>query len=364
MSRVLAACCLAVLIFGCGEEILVERDPDPPHTDVFEQVRASSIDILFVIDNSDSMQEERAALASNFATFLAYIDPDPTRSGEAGEVDYRIAITTTDAIRTDGALVGDPPVIQPGASYNPLEKFQAALASIRRGGAYEEGFEAALLALERAKGLRDSQNRPAFMRDGAYLYVIVVTDEDDASFGEVRYFHRRFETLKGIGNENMVAFSAIAGPLPDGCGEAEAGVRYAALANLTGGVLGDICTEDWGSTLRQLAVRGIGLRKRFQLTYPPRDQASPEGIGPEDFQDVQIHYPCDYPDDDPHLSEAACAQVARACNDDPRAVICVPWWGETDGWVFEPRDNTIVFDGAAVPGPRSRIQLRYRPRDL
>jgi len=372
MPRVPSVLLLSHLLFllaACGDERLVDRPPAPPVTDRLPQERASRIDILFVIDNSDSMIEEQEALGDNFARFLRYIDPDPARSGEPNEVDYRIAVTTTDASRSGGRLIRArrpqaPYILRPGETYNPVTEMQAILDAIETGGAREQGFEAALLGLGRASELTDAEG-PMFLREGAWLYVIVVSDEDDSSRGEVQYWYRRFETLKGVGNENTITFSAIAGPLPAGCGdEARPGVRYAQLASLTGGVLGSICTSDWGATLEELAISGIGLVKRFQLSHPPKDVASPIGIGVEDFLEVLVHYPCAYEDGDPHLTEPACAETERACDGDEGSVICVPYFGEKDGWSFDPRENAIVFDGAAVPGPGSTVEVKYYARDL
>lgn len=369
MQRPFILSLLLVLAAACGEEKLVDRPPDPPIAEFLPQDRASQIDILFVVDNSDSMNEERASLAQNFDRFLEYLDPAPLRSGEPGEVDYRIAVTTTDASRSSGRLIRaknapDRAVLRPGAGYNPLTSMQRIIEAIPVGGALEQGFEAALLALARAADERDPVSGEAmFLRPNAWLYVIVVTDEDDFSFGEVRYYHRRFETLKGVGNENAVAFSAIAGPLPDGCGsEAQAGERYAELAELTGGVLGSICTEDWGATLEELAITGIGLRKRFQLERIPND-LTPLGYGPEDFVTLQVHYPCDYDENDPHLSSEVCAEVTNTCGQPDGALTCLPFYAEEDGWTFDERENAIVFHGAAIPGPGSTVEVRYHPRD-
>ncbi len=370
MSRLyFASLSLLLLTAACGEDVLLDRPPPKPLVDRFEQRKASSIDILFVIDNSRTMQEEREAVAANIGTFVGYLDPDPSRVGESGHVDYRIAVATTDATRSNGALVrgtkpGAPLVIAPGAGYDPVAAFQDTISAIKEGGALEQGFEAALLALENAGELRDGAGKPMFMREEAYLYVIVVSDEEDSSFGEVRYYHRAFESLKGTGNENTVAVSASAGPVPDGCATAEAGQRYEEIARLTGGVLGNICTEDWGATLQELAVTGIGLRKRFQLKVPPRDLDGEPTIGWEDVK-VRVQYPCAYEDTDPLLAPEICQPpLERSCSGGGAGqVTCYPFYRTTHGWSFDARENSIVFDGDAVPGPGSTVEVEYRPRD-
>ena len=56
-----------------------------------------------------------------------------------------------------------------------------------------------------------------FLRPNAALAIIVVSDEDDSSFGTTDYYARFFQSAKGKGNESLVSFSAIAGTTPVGC---------------------------------------------------------------------------------------------------------------------------------------------------
>jgi hypothetical protein len=94
-------------------------------------VRPNAVDVLFVIDNSDSMAEESVALAENFGAFvtrLAAADLGPGGLGlpdavddyvayssdPAAYVDFQLAITTIDAQQTTGALVGDPAILRKG----------------------------------------------------------------------------------------------------------------------------------------------------------------------------------------------------------------------------------------------------------
>lgn len=93
--------------------------------------RPNDADVLFVIDNSDSMADESVALAENFGAFvtqLAARDLAATHEGlpDAVEdyvaysrepsdfVDFQLAITTIDARETTGALKGEPPVLRKG----------------------------------------------------------------------------------------------------------------------------------------------------------------------------------------------------------------------------------------------------------
>lgn len=69
-------------------------------TDVFQQQRRNTVDILLVVDNSCSMVEEQEKLASNFDNFIQFFD--------GVDVDWQIAVTTTDTVQEQfsGRFVG------------------------------------------------------------------------------------------------------------------------------------------------------------------------------------------------------------------------------------------------------------------
>lgn len=117
VARSALVAALAVALAGCNRyELFVLTDG--------HGARPNDADVLFVIDNSDSMLEESVALAENFEGFVdglaartegygtdglpdavdLYVDyvQDP-----AYFVDYQLAITTIDAGATGGALKGD-----------------------------------------------------------------------------------------------------------------------------------------------------------------------------------------------------------------------------------------------------------------
>lgn len=95
------------LLSGCTEYGYSDR----LWTDVFQQDRANEVDLLVVIDNSCSMVEEQGNLARNFDALLQrFVD---------AEVDWRVAVTTTDTEedRFRGRLQGgDDELIVRGAT--------------------------------------------------------------------------------------------------------------------------------------------------------------------------------------------------------------------------------------------------------
>lgn len=80
-------------------------------TDVFQQKRVNAVDLLIVIDNSCSMVEEQDNLAVSFDALIQHF--------QEADVDWRLAVTTTDAevTRYRGRLMrGDDEIVIRGLS--------------------------------------------------------------------------------------------------------------------------------------------------------------------------------------------------------------------------------------------------------
>lgn len=71
LGVVLLASALPVAGLGCEDGPVINRLPQPPvQIDVLSQKPAALVDILWVVDNSGTMVEEQAALATNFDRFI------------------------------------------------------------------------------------------------------------------------------------------------------------------------------------------------------------------------------------------------------------------------------------------------------
>lgn len=96
-----------------------------------------------------------------------------------------------------------------------------------------------------------------FLRPGATLQVVFISDEDDNSpgwdAGDVGYWQDYTDEIRWHqASGQPVIFSAIAGPDPGGCSGAEPGVGYWQAAQDSGGATLSIC-EDWEEELVLLA---------------------------------------------------------------------------------------------------------------
>jgi hypothetical protein len=163
----------------------------------------SSMDILFVIDDSGSMGEEQNNLITNFPKFIEVLDNYKTEQGT--QLEYRVGVTTTGVNRNykekilagmpaiptsssgpDGALQGQtncgltsPWIDGPGPTVTT--DFSCAALVGTMGSASEMPFAAMEAALEK-------QSAPGMPNEGFYrknedslLVVVMITDEDDCS---------------------------------------------------------------------------------------------------------------------------------------------------------------------------------------
>jgi hypothetical protein len=333
-------------------------DTVPP--DAVQDCEASAVlpdvvqtDILFVIDDSGSMSQEQANLRDNLAAFIDALVASPV------ENDFRIGVTSTSvedftatngptrqAYSTgvpypDGALVA---VDQASGTVTPgdlvfsttaypatggwggarlLDKGDgsaATLAALARdfkanvllgtgGSGKEQPFRAARLAL--SDRLADAN--AGFLRPGARLAIIIVTDEDDCSDtadpqrsisnGQCHALDRKaatpplmdpvedfasflFGPIDGELRDVVVGVIAGFGPSPTdpatlvpamcvtpGAGEAyDTADRFAALQANVGGArmeLGSICDASFADTLRSFAE--ILMPSTLPLAGAPAD---------------------------------------------------------------------------------------------
>jgi hypothetical protein len=353
---------VASALLACGEDRVISTPPPGFRQDVFRQEAASKIDVLWVIDNSASMQPHQDKLRDSLSRFIATF----TR----GLVDYRIAVTTTDVLDDRGEFLGNPPIVEP-ALPDPIAAFERNVSVGTGGKGHEEAFEAARLAItreqaaaaavlkERSACEKGCMGRasciarcaetfvPRFMRPGAHLYIVFVSDEEEQSFGEVRYYQRFFETALGLGNESAVAVATICGDVPTPRCKAQPGARYAALAAAPGGIAASVCDADFDRSLESLALDAAGLKRKFPLSKVP---------APETLR-VELRYRCDA------RTLSACQSLTADCDGrtfDYEGQVCEPPLGSDSGWTLELSTNSLFFHGDAIPGLRSTVVASYQ----
>ena len=358
----------------------------PIQIDTFYQKTVRKVDILWVVDSSGSMQDKQAKLANNFQTFIQNL------SSAQPPVDYHLGIITVDATLEGGALRpvnGDPSTRYIACDAtghcnvaDPTAAFVATVKVGTGGSPIEKGLLAAHLAL--TDPMKSGTNA-GFLRDDAALYVIIVSDEGDAScqplvdtpsgsdwtnchfspycrcaadaslqYGAVSYYTRFFDGLKGFGNSDMTAVATIVGTdqTPEtvgfgpstynviGCKDSSGAFafyapRYVQVAKATGGITVSICDNDYSKALAKLGFAVSGQRRDFPLSRSPVDPTKAP---------ITV-----YVQSDP-TNPATRKQV-------PQSI--------TDGWTWVKCESTnflnvIRFSGTWVPPPQARIEVTYQ----
>lgn len=186
---------VVLMSLGCGKGSSYSLLSD---SDTFQQNEGafnSKIDILWVIDNSGSMESSQQAVIDNLNSFMSdFISKD---------LDFKMAVIATDAFRDqymgtnkcakfrDGLLnVNCNPVS--GVSYTGvrvMDRFTPNLMNVFAVNTlltdtvrniYSNGDERAFQSMSRA--LTGEPSNAGFVRPDSFLSVIIVSDEDDFSY--------------------------------------------------------------------------------------------------------------------------------------------------------------------------------------
>lgn len=241
------------------------------------------VDILFVVDNSGSMAYERSNLAERINGMIAKI---------AG-LDWQIAVTSTDSTTNDAKsngqlieMIGMPGVHILNSTMNVTTAqtvFGNTVQNFAAGSGNEEGIYSSKRVIDRY--IANQAVHRQFIRDGADLSIVVLTDEDEASTGDnVRITPQGFVDFVNTtfnGQKNMVFHSIISRPGDQACldGEGEyAGDVYDALSRLTGygevggAIIGSVCAPNYTNQLADIGQSVKDMQNSIKLDCSPHDQ--------------------------------------------------------------------------------------------
>ena len=160
--------------------------------------QCKKMDIVFVVDNSGSMQEEQANLASNFPMFAQVLEQyTVTNNGEP--LDFRVALTTTGRDIMYTLDLGPPFGSLPQSEMGDDGEFRNTCSNTKRWldrsdpmmaqtlacranvGTSGPSVEMPLLMSKWALQERAADTNAGFIRPDALLAVVILTDEDDSS---------------------------------------------------------------------------------------------------------------------------------------------------------------------------------------
>lgn len=304
------------------------------------------IDILWVVDNSYSMNPLQQNLVNNFNSFIG--------SFVTKGYDFHIGVTTSDAYRAAanfnnnsnlsllrdgvGATHSGVRVITPTTS-NIVNTFMTNSLQGDGGSGDERAFSSIRETLINA-------GNASFIRPGAFLAVIILSDEDDfssdtraeytgtdhsytaSSLDPVSKYVTFLDNFTGSTDPNNRKYSVSAVTVLDNAclttHKASApssiiGQRYIALANQTKGILGSICSN-FADELMLIQNKILELSTQFQLARVPI------------------------------LSTLSVVVNGSVVPQDA-----------TNGWTYDSSANTIVFHGTAIPQQGAEISVSFDP---
>lgn len=225
-----------------------EGGPSDVRTETFPVEPDPPVDLLFAVDRSGSMDDDAAALAANFASFISLI--------EARTQGWHLGVVTLD----DGALNGG---VLDTDTVGLTSIFAEAVVT---GDDRELLYDEALFQL--VDQALDNPSNAGFLRDGALLHVVVITDEPERSTEQASAWTWPWYLDRWLGyvaSDDLLRVSGIIDL--DGCGEGDAVYTDAIAA--TGGEALSICTSDWADDVATLADASLDRLWSFTLAEAP-----------------------------------------------------------------------------------------------
>jgi hypothetical protein len=229
-----------------GSDDTGERDPI--WVDSFTQPSISNgVDILWVIDGSGSMRNDEPKILAGISDMLANLPM----------LNWRLMIISMTPSESAGN-VSFP--LLPGDTY--MDALSMFSNNVTLG--FELGFESVY------QFMTNNSYALSWMRSDAALLVVFVSDEPEQStsvFPSVYDFQTWIDTQR-----NEVKIASIVNLPPDEsvCNgyTHTIGTRYIDIANLYGGQVIDICSDDWSQGVSD-ATNQITLRSHYDLSMTP-----------------------------------------------------------------------------------------------
>jgi hypothetical protein len=312
----------------------------------------NKVDILWDIDDSGSMADDQANLATNFNAFI--------HNFATQGYDFHMSVTTTTAWMREWypnyaymAKFRDGNIYTPTHADNTgifmistltpdvIGTFQTNIQVGTVGSGDERGFDSFKQALI------NPDNTPyGFRRNDAFLAIVIVSDEEDFSrnsspenqcvgnplpaacqnLRSIASFESFLDTYtNSVPTDRKYNVSAITTRPGDSClpYDGHYGLRYMQMAAETNGVVGSICDTNFSNSLDEIAGRIVELSTQFRLDRIPN------------VSTIVIHV----------------------------NGVLIPE-NAVNGWTYNATNNSIVFHGSAVPPQGASIQVDYDPLTL
>lgn len=216
---------------------------------------SSGVDILWVIDTSGSMYNDQERLLTGIKVMMNALPPS----------DWRLNMISTDPIMV---LYDQQFPLIPGDTIDDARTMYTFMAR----GNLEEGFDAVITYID--------QNTYAqtWMRNTAALLIVFVSDEEEQSFYGVTDANviATFESWLDAARSSQYVASIVHLPHDTGLCEDpytvnDVGDRYIQVTKDYGGVVVDICSEDWTAGVEDVS-KSLMLVDSALLKYTPEEE--------------------------------------------------------------------------------------------
>lgn len=300
-----------------------------PEKDSFRQGASKTLnnqlDILWVIDNSGSMQPFQDELSNGVNSFIN----DFVTYG----YDFHLATTTTEAYRPgkDQFFAGNssnPQHILTSSTPDLINQFKLNAKPGTSGSGNEQGMASIEAAL-------NSQHNQGFLRDESFMAIIILSDEEDNSpktnDQHIDYLDTLTGTTGGYRRYNVSNISVLDLNNCTGHAVSEVGQRYQDLSAATDGITADICEDDYTNLLGEIQTKITTLSTQFYLSRFP-------------------------------VPETIVIKLSQTCNG---VYETVPFdQTQTNGWYYRVESNAITFHGSWVPQQDACLEVDYTPQTI
>ncbi|MBI3555683.1 MAG: hypothetical protein HY074_05430 [Deltaproteobacteria bacterium] len=335
-----------ILVAGCGQ-----RDA---HFEILGKSQGlisapanNKVDILWVIRNAGLMGPIQTTLANSISSFMTQF--------VTKNFDYQMSVVTTDIRPVDplhpndpnfsgqnACIVGNPAIITT-TTPNPIDVL-AANSNVGFFGTTDSHNLGVFQAAFTAPNLGGCNT--GFLRTGAYLAVIEVSDTDDDTTvtpADALAFLDTIRppattpsgaTLRPYSVSAMVVDNLADKAACDAIGDTmfgthgvsytELGTKLMSIATTTGGVIGNVCAADFSASLLAMGTHILEQTSAVHLASIPNQSTI------QVFQGSTTILP-----------------------------------SATDGWTFDANTTSIVFHGSAIPiGASVFVTVNYTPVDI
>ncbi|MES3038695.1 MAG: hypothetical protein V4736_12380 [Bdellovibrionota bacterium] len=283
-------------------------------------LRNNKVDILWVVDESQSMTTRKSTLTAQIPALLDGFDQM--------RMDYHLAVTTMSLSGTNptgGKFIGTPKYLT-NSSANVRGEIADRILMDKVGSSAERAMDSVKKVLSPSYLAGEGAG---FLRPDSILVIVVVSDEDDttASVTDMKNFFNGIRPKSSNGEQNW--FLNYIGSIPGGtpiCYANEAlgtvvfGYKYIDLADYSGGISANVCDTSLALAVSNIRSRIIQILTDYPLRQIPKiDTISVSVNG------VKI----------PNNS--------------------------TNGWTYVPATNVVRFHGSSIPAADARVEVNFTP---